>query len=278
MGTFRLRAINQDQDLKLGFFVRSAGHFRLEPPDRESIKVADFGEIFWCVDGCGIFELDGKQQVVRPGFVWYYPPGSFHSYIPGQSGFEYYWLTVAGKDAAALFEGLAIKVGLNYGGNPPVQLFNQIIKRIFCSHTRDKLQNLCDTFELLSKVTLSLPIGTARKGVLEAALALCDNHYKDPEFNVELAASMLNIHRGSLSRTFSAGYGMPISQYITKCRLQCAIKILQETDIPISETAWLSGFSSAAYFIRIFRAHTGETPAAFRKLYRKVSRQDSSCQ
>ena len=59
---------------KTAFFVRSVGHFRVLPDNREGIKTADFGEIFWCLEGKGLFSLNGRRHTLLPGQVWYYPP------------------------------------------------------------------------------------------------------------------------------------------------------------------------------------------------------------
>ena len=46
----------------LDLFVRSVGHFDLRPGERSRIKHADFGEIFWCIEGSGKFkDADGRE-------------------------------------------------------------------------------------------------------------------------------------------------------------------------------------------------------------------------
>ena len=44
--------------------------------------------------------------------------------------------------------------------------------------------------------------------------------------------------------------------------------ILQETDLPIAEVAYLSGYRSASYFVDVFGKNFGVTPAKYRKASR----------
>ena len=111
---------------KTAFFVRSVGHFRVLPDNREGIKTADFGEIFWCLEGKGLFSLNGRRHTLLPGQVWYYPPGARHDYIPGDPLFHYRWLSLEGPGTKTLFDGLHILPGLNAAGVCPEELFARI--------------------------------------------------------------------------------------------------------------------------------------------------------
>ena len=265
MKTFRHRTWALEEERRLGFYIRNMGHFQLVPPDHEAVRTFDFCEIFWCVKGSGIFRLNGNEFILRPGCVWYYPAGSCHDYVPREPAFEYYWLTVAGPRATSFFDGLNIRPGINYGGDAPVHLFS-IIRQKLPERTRQaKMQCLVSAFEILTGITGDPPVKPERRGILESARALCDEKFSDPQFNVEQAAQMLGIHRGSLSRIFTSGYGMSISHYITNCRLQRAVHLLRESAVPVSDVARQSGFSSPAYFSRVFLEHTGSTPGLFRR-------------
>ena len=113
------------------FFVRSIGHFYLPPDKRQREKEADFGEIFWCLEGRGIFhDKFGNKNILRPGWIWYYPPGSRHVYYPDHCGFHYRWLTISGKNTDILFSSLKITPGLHYVGNCPEALFEEIYRDI----------------------------------------------------------------------------------------------------------------------------------------------------
>ena len=265
MSTFRKRTYACNPKIAPGFSVRSIGHFQLSPPDHEARRFFDFGEIFWCVHGKGVFRLDGKEFILNPDFVWYYPPGSFHDYDPFEAEFQYFWLTVDGPGVAFLFDGLGILPGLNYGGSCPVHLFSRIAQLLPVTRQEAGFEVLSAAFEIFCKIPAARQPGDEQPSPAEAARKIIDSQFTDPSFNVEELAARLACHRSTVSRNFSQKWNISVSDYIINCRLQYAMILLKETNTPIREVALESGFSSAAYFSRVFTARTGTTPAAFRR-------------
>ena len=273
MGTFRRLFHIYEKDPQLAFYVRSCGHFNLVPPDRESYRSrVDFCEIFWCLRGKGVFRDQRKETVLTPGNVWYYPAGSNHDYRPYGNGFEYRWLTVAGPGAPMLFSGLCIRPGLNYAGPCPDDLFLQVETSLENTPTRQsRMHALAPAFQILTRMSPGQHPENIRGSLADHAKSIIDAKYTDRAFNVEKTASVLGVHRGSLSRAFAEGYGITVSRYITGCRIRHAMKQLSETELPIRMIALESGFSSHEYFSRVFLEQTGFTPAVFRANLKKES-------
>ena len=267
MQSFRRHYANYQKEPQLAFYVRSCGHFCLNPPDREQYRAGvDFCEIFWCVRGSGLFRNRLRESVLRPGNVWYYPAGACHDYVPLRGGFEYFWLTIAGTQAPVLFSGVGIRPGVNYAGGCPEDLFSQVglnIKnvatRVSCMHA------LAAAFRILTMISPGQHPEIVRGSMAENARKLIDSSFADPELNVEKTAALLGVHQGSLSRAFSEGYGITVVHYIARCRVRHAMKLLRGTALPIREVASASGFSSHGYFSHVFLDHTGFTPAAYRE-------------
>lgn len=265
MSTFRKRTYAGHQKPPPGFHVRSTGHFQLNPPDHEARRTFDFCEIFWCVQGSGFYRLDGKEYQLQPDNVWYYPPGSFHDYDPAEPGFQYYWLVIAGPCAHALFDGLGFKPGLNYGGSCPVHLFSHIAG-LLCDKSQEAgLEAISAAFEILCKIAPDKKAESAQPTLAEKTRKIIDGQFTDPRFNVEELAARLGVHRSTVSRNFSQAWTVSVSDYIINCRIQYAMTLLNETNTPVQKIALESGFSSAAYFSRVFTARTGTTPAVFRR-------------
>lgn len=266
METFRHHHAVYEKEPKLSFYVRSCGHFNLVPPDRERYReCVDFGTILWCMKGSGVFRQNSRETVLRPEHVWYYPPGSSHDFQPRGERFEYCWLTIAGSGAGQLFSGLEIQPGPSYAGGCPEQLFSIVemnLEKINQTRT-SRMRALAAAFQILTMISPGQHPAVHGK-LAEKARSLIDAGFVDPQFNVEKTASLLGVHRGSLSRAFSAAYGIAISQYVSRCRVRHAMELLKATKIPIREVALSSGFNSHEYFSRVFLEHTGFTPAAFR--------------
>ena len=102
---------------------------------------------------------------------------------------------------------------------------------------------------------------------LRQALALIDHHLSDEEEGrvalrgVARAVRMSYFH---FSRAFKQSMGMTATNYIAERRIERAKKMLEETELPISEIALRSGFSSQSHFTTAFRRLAGATPKAFR--------------
>ena len=267
MQAFRHYYENYEIDPQLSFYVRSCGYFSLIPPDREAYRsCVNFCEIFWCIRGGCTFKCKLKEYVLKPGYVWYYPVGSYHDYQPLAGGFEYRFLTLAGPQASVLAAGLDISPGLNYAGTCPDDLFSLVELNMKVVPTRSsRMHALAAAFQILTMISPGQHPEMVRGSMAEKAKALIDSGFRDREFNVEKTAALLGIHRGSLSRAFSEGYGITVNHYITRCRVRHAMKLLKETLLPIRDIALQSGFNTHEYFSRVFLEQTGMTPAAFRR-------------
>jgi len=102
---------------------------------------------------------------------------------------------------------------------------------------------------------------------LRKAVALIDhNLFDEAEKRVALrtVAQEIGMSYFHFSRAFKQSMGMTASNYIAERRIERAKKMLEETELPISEIALRSGFSSQSHFTTSFRRFAGNTPKAFR--------------
>ncbi len=67
-----------------------------------------------------------------------------------------------------------------------------------------------------------------------------------------------------LSHLFKRVTGYSVMQYLTAYRLSAARQMLAESDLPVTEIAYRTGFSDASSFSRLFRREVGCTPRAYR--------------
>ncbi len=84
-------------------------------------------------------------------------------------------------------------------------------------------------------------------------------------YGVEDVARALEVSKEHLIRQFSAHMGQTAGKYLTALRIAHAKRLLASEDMPMELLAAASGFSSASYFSKVFRAETGMTPVAYRK-------------
>lgn len=95
-----------------------------------------------------------------------------------------------------------------------------------------------------------------------------------PEVLSEGALSAkLGMSPGGFSHFFRRSMGKSYLDYVGELRVGLACKALVETDKPVVEVAWESGFNNMSNFHRQFKKLKGMTPMAFRRL----SDRESGC-
>lgn len=271
METDRSRYFFWGVDSASRLYVRSCGIFSLVASDHEMRREVDFAELFWPVTGHGRFVYKQKSFILRQGYVWYYPPGSFHEYYPADV-FHYCWLTVAGENAGKLFELLDIKPGLNKTGPCPQQWFTALGNELSVHTAKHRVNALSTAFKILAEIGIKPRESRESQNSMLEAKKKIDTDYGDPDLNVNTLAEIYEMHRGSFSRSFHKSFDMTVSDYIVMVRLKNAIDMLSSTDCPIRRIAEECGFRSANYFSKVFLAKVGITPNEYRlKKYSRSS-------
>ena len=67
------------------------------------------------------------------------------------------------------------------------------------------------------------------------------------------------------SRRFKECYGITVTEFIAKSRLEKAKRLLLETAMPVEDVACECGFGSKNAFYKLFKEHLGMTPKEFRQ-------------
>lgn len=103
------------------------------------------------------------------------------------------------------------------------------------------------------------------RGKLEEALEKIHGRL-EYEINLEELAGELGISSRYLRKLFVQRLGIGCTQYITMLRIAKAKEYLRDWDKGVTEAAALAGFNSPQYFCRVFRKHTGMTPAEYKNM------------
>lgn len=107
---------------------------------------------------------------------------------------------------------------------------------------------------------------SSRSKICEPVISYIHKHYHNAGLTNMDIARKFGYNPEHLSQLINQETGRTLHQYLIHYRIQMAKNLLVTTQYDISEVAWRSGFSSAAYFIKLFREHTGRTPRAYRLL------------
>ena len=89
------------------------------------------------------------------------------------------------------------------------------------------------------------------------------------EISLDRLATVARLNKFTLSREFSARYGMPPSRAVAQARIGRAKRLLRFTDDTVEAVGAACGVPDPNYFARLFRRVEGLSPRAFRRQWRE---------
>lgn len=92
------------------------------------------------------------------------------------------------------------------------------------------------------------------------------NSHISEEITIELISEKCYISKYYLCRMFKKKMGLTVMEYILQTRIVMAKELLKEGNLSVTEISIICGFSSPAYFSRIFKEKTGVTPSKYRRI------------
>lgn len=83
--------------------------------------------------------------------------------------------------------------------------------------------------------------------------------------SLDTLAAVADLSTYHFCRMFKQSSGMPPHRYLAQLRIDRAQELLKQSDTPIGDIAFDTGFGSASQFSHFFRKHAGCTPQEFRR-------------
>ena len=92
-------------------------------------------------------------------------------------------------------------------------------------------------------------------------------------WTVTQLAVISGVSAAHFARSFKAAFGMPPHRYLLSRRIERARAMLRDTDLPVIEIAFRTGWESLGTFGRTFRDITGQNPTEVRDAENSVHHQ-----
>ena len=86
----------------------------------------------------------------------------------------------------------------------------------------------------------------------------------DEAWPIARLARVSGVSQAHCARSFKDAFGVPPHRYLLTRRIERAKALLRDTDLPIIEIAFETGWNSLGTFGRTFRDITGESPSELR--------------
>jgi transcriptional regulator GlxA family with amidase domain len=91
------------------------------------------------------------------------------------------------------------------------------------------------------------------------------------DWPVQRLADVSGVSQAHFSRSFKRAFGVPPHRYLLTRRIERATALLRDTELPITDIAFQTGWQSLGTFGRIFRDITGESPSTMRARMRAAA-------
>lgn len=140
------------------------------------------------------------------------------------------------------------------------------------SESCDELTRAAAFFALLSH--LSEEANAPREStdpntlVVTRAKKYVEEHLAEPVKLSDVAAAV-SLSPSYFHTVFVSALNMTPHEYLTDCRVKAAMDLLSLTSLSMPEIAERCGFANQQYLGTVFKAHTGLSPAHYRKLHRR---------
>src|ERR1041384_3566169 len=122
--------------------------------------------------------------------------------------------------------------------------------------------------ETLSRIEVALSrntnLGSEAQRVVRKAMSYIHEHYME-SISLENTARHVNISKEYLARCFHQELGITLVTYLNRYRVQQAKALLEKGRQNLTEIALQTGFSSSAYFSRVFRQEVGMSPRDYQR-------------
>jgi AraC family transcriptional regulator len=228
------------------------------------------GLIAFVLRGHVVDENRGRRTTLLPGNVLFLPPGEPHAVS---------LLSTAGRV-------FSIEVGTDWlanalGGRGEFPVDRLRLQEPWVSGAAARLYhcfsagpNACSV--KLEELVQSLfcqplnagePVQRPAPRWLRRAMEVVADRSHEPIRMRDVAAEV-GVHPVTLSRSFHSSYGMTLSAFLQRRRLELARVALATSDLHIGAIALAHGFADHAHFTRTFRRFVGMAPSAYRAALR----------
>lgn len=260
-------------------------------PQQHSFSVCAYdSRLFYCIDGLGKIKIGDKIYDVRAGVLLLWKPGVPYGYYPDKS-FPMRFLAINfdfGNERSGLTVPIPPERAENFDKNKITE--DVIISDAPVLNSPAVIENMHSVYDKLCEIHSEFTLKTAffnercsgmflnvlgsiaahskkrahrSNEIIKKAVQYMNENIKNDISNSAIGKA-LGYHPNYINSLFAAYTGKTLHRYLQNMRILKAIDLLQETALPISEVAVLTGFRDYAHFSKYFKRETGYAPSEFR--------------
>lgn len=160
-----------------------------------------------------------------------------------------------------------LRKAVEYGGVHPVhidRLSTQMAKKIETVSSQGEYERM--TNEMIRKYCLLVQNYSTRG--YSPVIQKVTNHINlnlSQDISLKNLAKEYSVSASYLSALFKKEMGLTITDYTNQQRIRRAIILLNSTNLPISDIAFVCGIYDTSYFRKLFKKYVGKTPTEYQK-------------
>jgi AraC-like DNA-binding protein len=278
-----------------GLYVTGCGHLSLPPsgqhPPRKHPHLYRFHwdrgrilpeyQLIYLTRGQGVFESAPTGSApITAGDVFLLFPGVWHRYRPEpRSEWATYWMGINGDHVRSLVQNRflspdrpVIRVGLKPG---LVESYRRLIELACDEADQNPFRLAAAAMEILAWVLAPTQPEVPQPATQPFMQPVTDRlvaevvrfiwSQSERTMTVSDVVGHFPITRRSLERRFHRVLGHTILDEIARCRVDRAKRLLSETDLPLKQVAYVSGFPTSQCMTKAFHRQEGLAPTDYRR-------------
>ena len=142
---------------------------------------------------------------------------------------------------------------------PPIDEANNEDERVM-----EGLRQLAARLQNLAHHQCEKSLGENRLSQADRLRLLIDRGYRKKGFDVKFLARHYHLSASRMYHVIKQETGKSFKELVNEIRLADACNMLENSNLPIGQIADCCGFSTHAYFFRVFKTRFGRTPQEYR--------------
>lgn len=238
----------------------------------EAIHHHDAMELGLCLEGSGVFWIDGIEYSFSAPCISLIYPGQLHkAYSIGDAPSQWIFITFQLRDENP--RGNCVRWGYAGGISDDSRLVG-LVENVVYECQEKKQQYVRCAHSLLETIVLryerefqTIPEYTEQRQLLQRlqpVLQYITEHYQQPLSTGKLSAKLF-VHDSTLREWFQKALGMSPMEYVHQTRISAACNLLRNSGLSVSQISEAVGYCSISSFNRQFEKLCRCAPRDYRR-------------
>lgn len=238
----------------------------------DGMKRSETGKIIfqYTLNGYGEIIIENQKYELAPGHAFLVDiPSKHRYYLPRESdGWEFVFITLYGNEAQKSFELLKNKFGQILhldSSSPPIKQLFDLMNKAQNMMLQDAFVSSAYAYSFLMNLISHVKNSDNKpwpESVLRAIYFIQQNY--DKPLSLDDIVQAAKVSKYHFTRLFHQCTNLTPMKFVTKTRMEQALKLLKDDTLTIEEIAKKVGYSNGNYFIKAFRTFIGVPPGKYR--------------